>query len=159
MNHETPSPYCYWLPEYSVGHEIVDEQHKKIFSMINELHAAISCEDENTIIKRVLDEMADYIEYHFDTEKSYLKDMPEFTGHERKHWEFTQRTLQFATEYYRQPRKEILYDIVSFLSYWLKDHIKRTDIDQFKLYYQRLNSKSMKASPDNSKKNDDEKRL
>lgn len=141
MNHqETPSQYCCWLPEYSVNHELVDGQHKKIFDMINELHAAISCQDKENVIKKVLDEMADYIEYHFDTEKSYLKDMPDFPAHEKKHWEFTQKTLQFATDYYRQPRIEILHNIVSFLSYWLKDHITRTDIDQFKVYQQRKKS-------------------
>lgn len=133
---ESSGSYC-WLPEYSVGHEIVDKQHQQIFAMINELHTAIPLQEESTIIKKVLEEMADYIEYHFDTEKSYLKEMPEFARHEKIHWEFTQKTLQFATEYYRHPRKEHLYDIVSFLAYWLKDHIKRTDIEQFRLYHQR----------------------
>jgi len=150
--HEAPGLYC-WLPEYSVGHDVVDKQHQQIFTMINELHTAIPLHEEITIIKKVLEEMADYIEYHFDTEKSYLQEMPEFAGHEKLHWEFTQKTLQFATEYYRHPRKELLYDIVSFLAYWLKDHIKRIDIEQFRLYHQRQGATNQDASPPNGSMN------
>jgi hemerythrin len=127
--------YLCWSPEFSVGIKKVDDQHKKIFTMINKLHKAIvTRENDAKAMENVIEEMASYVAYHFETEKSYLQQLPEFVGHEKQHWEFTKKTLQFASKYQRHPQEELLHEIVDFLAYWLKAHIIGTDIEQFATY-------------------------
>lgn len=129
--------YIFWLPEFSVGIKKVDDQHKKIFTMINQLHTAIRThENDAKAMESVIEAMASYVAYHFETEKSILHELPEFADHEKQHWEFTKKTLHFANKYQRQPREDLLHEIVGFLAYWLKAHIIGTDIGQFKLYRQ-----------------------
>ena len=125
--------YAVWSPEFSVGVDKVDEQHKKLFAMINTLHTAAIANDSTVDIERIIEEMASYVSYHFETEKSLLHHLPEFEAHEREHWDFTKKTLQFASEYHQQPRKELAHTILDFLIRWLKGHIKAIDIEQFSL--------------------------
>lgn len=130
-------PYIVWSPEFSVGIKKVDDQHQQIFTMINQLHSAIRTQKDNAkTMERVIEDMASYVAYHFETEKSYLQGLPEFTDHEKLHWEFTKKTLRFANQYQRQPSEELLHEITAFLAYWLKAHIAGTDIQQFTIYRQ-----------------------
>lgn len=128
------SPYVCWLPIYSVGIDEVDEQHKKIFAMINTLHAARNSQDISATIEKTIEDMVNYVGYHFETEKSYLQKLPQFKDHEKEHWAFTKKTLQFVKEYHSCDQKnKVLSSMLIFLSDWLKHHIQGIDIKQFQL--------------------------
>lgn len=133
---EMGGSYVFWQPTDSVGVSAVDQQHKKLFSLINSLYTAICSQQQNPYIGKAVAELVYYAEYHFETEKSYLKDLPEFAAHERQHSDFANKTLQFVMAHQSQPSESVLYDMISFLTTWLRNHIQGTDIEQFALYRQ-----------------------
>lgn len=110
-----------WTDLYSIGYEVIDNQHKKIIEIINRL-CNLSCGDRNEE-KLLLAEIIDYTVYHFKTEEQILeecnflyKDM-----HKKKHRNFIQKVNEFAKLYENNVLKRI--DIVEFLGSWLINHI------------------------------------
>jgi len=54
-----------WKDEYSIGHEEIDDQHKKIVELINELDESDSPEITTSIISKV----NGYVRHHLDYEE------------------------------------------------------------------------------------------
>lgn len=135
--HEMGGTYVFWQPTDSVGISTVDKQHQKLFFLINSLYTAICSNPHNIKIEKAIGELVYYTEYHFETEKSYLKHLPDFAAHEIQHADFSKKILHFVEEYQSQPQEILLYDMISFLSAWLRNHIQGTDIQQFTLYQQK----------------------
>ena len=122
-----------WNNSYSVGVEKIDSQHKKIFELINNLYAAQNSPDVSADIGKSLEDMASYVEYHFETEKSYLDTLPEFKEHEKEHWQFTKKTMQLVKAYKDSPKDKMIVTIVEFLCGWLNNHILETDVQHFQI--------------------------
>jgi len=81
--------------EYSVGHTEMDDQHRMIFSIINEL---FSNENGNTKSKiQVLTELIDYSNVHFSSEEEMLNDISyeERFDHALLHDEYNKRLVYF----------------------------------------------------------------
>jgi hemerythrin-like metal-binding protein len=57
-----------WKDEYSGGITDIDDQHKVIINLMNELYDAIRFKKEETIIKNVFIELLKYANYHFNLE-------------------------------------------------------------------------------------------
>lgn len=133
---EMGGTYVFWQPTDSVGISTVDQQHKKLFSLINSLYTAMCTQQKHLAIEKVIGELVDYAEYHFKTEKSYLKELPNFATHEDQHVTFTTKALNFMEEFQSHPTESLLYEMISFLSTWLRSHIQGTDIQQFALLRQ-----------------------
>ena len=61
-------PLIEWNDTYSVGIKIIDEQHKKFFSIINTLFDAMKEGKGDELVETVLKELQDYVIYHFQSE-------------------------------------------------------------------------------------------
>ncbi len=120
-----------WTKAFSVGITEVDNQHQKLFEMINDLSIASKSGDRKRSIEKVLENMASYVEYHFNTEKCMLKNLPNFEQHNHEHWLFTKKTMLFIKNYQVEKDHNILAEMSTFLVDWLTDHILKTDIQQF----------------------------
>ena len=67
-----------WGHTYSIGNDLVDNQHKKLMELINTLHRIESGESDEDI-NDVLNELVNYTVYHFKSEeelqqKEYIRD-------------------------------------------------------------------------------------
>ena len=111
-----------------LGIKVVDDQHRKLVDLINGLIDLEADEGGSDAIPRALDELADYIEIHFQAEEEMMKavDFPAFAEHRLQHAEFVKKTLQFNREY-RIGGDNLGVDMLIFLSTWLIDHIKGED--------------------------------
>jgi len=60
-----------WTPELGVGIVEIDEQHKRLFELIN---LSLECfySPSFVCIKDVVNQLIDYTTYHFTTEDSYM---------------------------------------------------------------------------------------
>ena len=61
-----------WTEELSVGVPSIDEQHKVLIRLLNELFDATQAERGQTLLGKVLNELADYTVYHFQYEEFSL---------------------------------------------------------------------------------------
>jgi hemerythrin-like metal-binding protein len=58
-----------WNNIYNIGCKIIDDQHKKLISIINELYESQHRGMLQASILGILDKLADYTVYHFSSEK------------------------------------------------------------------------------------------
>ena len=54
-----------WQDSFSVGNKTMDEQHKKMIGILNQLHDAMSEGKPTNEIGLIVSEMVDYTKFHF----------------------------------------------------------------------------------------------
>ncbi|OUJ18287.1 Hemerythrin [Methanonatronarchaeum thermophilum] len=119
-----------WDSSYSVGIKEIDEQHKKLFSLFNELHGAMRKGRGSDKMSKILMEMKDYTEYHFSSEEELMEkyDYPEDDLKEQidNHEEFVEKLNEFIEDH-NKGKLTVSVEVLNFLTGWLKNHIKSVD--------------------------------
>ena len=117
-----------WNNRYSVKIAEVDEQHKKLISLINEMYDAMVVGKGRDVVGPVLTELVEYTQYHFDTEERLFREYayPELEKHKKIHDELTDKAKKLK-ESFDQGNKMITIDVMLFLSDWLNIHILEED--------------------------------
>lgn len=128
-----------WTELYSVGVERFDQQHKKLFVIVNELHDAMSSGRGQMELKNILDQLIDYTQTHFAAEEKLMREYhyPDFEKHCQHHKELTQQVLDFKTKY-DSGKIGLSIQLTQFLKDWLANHILGED-KQYSLFFQSLN--------------------
>lgn len=117
-----------WQDKYSVGVAELDEQHKRMFVVINELLDAINTGTTTENIGRIVDSLVKYKIFHFETEEKYFKEF-DYEGtseHISKHKEFNDK-LALLVEKHPTPTVLFAFELIDFLEDWLIDHLMGTD--------------------------------
>ena len=117
-----------WSDEYSVGIQSIDEQHKRLLSLINQLQTAVDHQTDATFVDEALGELVDYTRTHFSYEEKLLEDndYPQFAEHKKEHEAMVEQVMDFL-ERYKKNKDETIEDITLFLKNWLINHINGTD--------------------------------
>lgn len=117
-----------WSESYAVGIREIDQQHKRLIQMINDLHDALVAERGQQALSQIVDRMADYTVYHFATEESLLKDhgYPQYGAHKHEHEAFTAKTRDLKNRLAGK-RFVLTLEVIHFLRDWLSDHILVND--------------------------------
>ena len=115
-----------WIPEYSVGNEEIDEQHKMLFTITNEF---FHLKTKEAAIE-TFHNLSVYIDLHFEAEENLLRQInyPKTEEHIKKHDELRakfQLLLQKLNDY----DVDIHHKIALFLYNWLASHILKEDMD------------------------------
>ena len=86
-----------WTDEMSVNINEIDEQHKKLIELINNLFNAMLEGKAQDIINKTIDELINYANYHFSTEENYFEkhNYPGFHSHKIQHSFYKDEILQF----------------------------------------------------------------
>lgn len=81
-----------WSDKFSVNVREIDEQHRKLINLINTLHGAMKAGKSVGVIAEVLQELAEYTDYHFSTEGGYMTmhGYPAYHQHKAKHGKFAE---------------------------------------------------------------------
>lgn len=119
-----------WEEKYSVGVKEIDDQHKKLFEVINELLDLIKTGNTNQAHpEKVIESILDYKTKHFDTEEKYFKEF-NYEGaeeHKAKHKEFNDKMTSLRQKH-PVSTPAFAFDLIDFLEDWLLNHL--LDMDQ-----------------------------
>lgn len=117
-----------WDRKLSVGIEKIDEDHQKLFNLINQLHTAVHYYTGEAFEKQALDELVAYTQYHFQREEELMEKhgYPEFEAHCKEHREMFGRVEQFLRDY-EEHGHATLKKLADYLKSWLLKHISNTD--------------------------------
>lgn len=129
-----------WTDSLSVNIREIDDQHKKLVGMLNELHDAMKAGQGAKVTGSVLTELIKYVGTHFATEEKYFKQYayPDSAKHKAEHDDLTKKALDLQKQF--QDGKPVLtVELLNFLKNWLTNHIMGTD----KKYGPYLNSKGL----------------
>lgn len=120
--------YIEWKDEYSVGLDSIDQQHKKLLALINQLQTAVDYSTGEEFEREALDELVDYTKTHFSYEEGLMEQngYPGFEPHRAKHKEMIREVEEVLAEY-EEDHDLAMEHGSKFLKNWLINHINGTD--------------------------------
>lgn len=129
-----------WNDTFSVNIKQIDEQHKKLVNILNNLHDAMKSGKGSQVLSNVFAELIRYAGEHFTTEEKLMTayNYPEYSSHKLIHNGLTQKVVEFQKNF-QQGQKALSMEVMDFLKNWLQNHILGTD----KKYGPFLNSKGI----------------
>lgn len=117
-----------WDEKYQVNINIIDEQHKRLFTMIDNFHHSLRQKQTRKAMAEILQGLTEYSVYHFDTEESLmvLHQYPAHQEHHSAHDAFIKKTRDIRTRF-EDGELVIPIEVAEFLKDWLSNHILVTD--------------------------------
>ncbi len=117
-----------WKPEYSVGIESIDAQHRQLIELINRLQNTVDYATGGDYERAALDAVVDYTLTHFRYEEDLMAehDYPSFEAHRAEHQKMVARVEELV-QAYRDNQDRALQDALAYLKAWLINHINGTD--------------------------------
>ncbi len=117
-----------WNPDMSVGVRQLDEDHKKLIAMINELHAAMLEGHSNEVVGGVLRRLVSYTVEHFTNEERLFAqtDYPEAAAHIAEHEKLKQQ-VRAEVQKFKSGNVALGMETLNFLRNWLQHHIMEND--------------------------------
>jgi hemerythrin len=117
-----------WNDKYSVNISLIDEQHKKLFELINKANIAEALNNNTKDVLAILDQMTEYALKHFETEEHYMKEFnfPGYQPHRSEHIDFTNTAIDYKNRVVGGDY-QIINEILEYLKQWLVNHIQVTD--------------------------------
>lgn len=117
-----------WNDSYSVGVVEMDNQHKQLVNLLNDLYSAMQSQKSSEIIGKVLNKLISYTEKHFSDEEEFMKkySYPGIGNQIKEHTAFTDKVKKFKGDY-DTGKTSISVSITSFLKDWLVNHISISD--------------------------------
>lgn len=110
----------------------IDEEHRKLFQMLNEAFALVKETDNATsIAKNLIDNLKDYAITHFAHEEEYMKSIhdPELPIQHREHKAFAEKINTFKLdESSPEAARNSLNELLLYLTRWLYSHILSSDM-------------------------------
>jgi hemerythrin len=130
-----------WDEKYSVKVRELDNQHKKLFEIINKLDSHMRQGKGKEILGSVLKDMVDYTKIHFAAEERILRDSgyPDYAQHKAIHEKVTEKVSTIHSKYLQGNGLNLSIEAMNYLNDWLQKHILGTD----QKYSSHLNGKGL----------------
>ena len=117
-----------WTDSLDVHVSQFNQQHQRLVTLINDLHAAMAQGKGSQVIGGVLKEMGEYTVYHFQAEERLMaaKGYPGLAAHRAEHEAFVAK-VKDLTARFEQGSIALSIETLNFLKDWLVHHIQGTD--------------------------------
>jgi len=118
-----------WDEKYATGIQLIDSQHKELFSLTNELfHACLSGVFLEDVFKETMERMVNYVRFHFGAEQALLQRIqyPDYQEHKKQHDTLVLQILAAVKEY-NEGKKLVPNQFVRTLRDWILGHIAHYD--------------------------------
>ena len=114
------------------GIEQIDNEHRELFTLINQSIKMVSeTDDINAIAKNLIAKLKDYASNHFKHEEEYMESIhdPELEMQKKEHAAFTKKISSFEIDTTSdESARTSLNELLEFLVRWLYRHILSSDI-------------------------------
>ncbi len=119
-----------WDEGLSVNMRIIDNDHKHIIALMNELDAALVANDCSTALPGIFEKLLEYVFTHFKREEEYMLQVkfPGLERHRLLHDKLTSRLVQLKNQMDSQDTGVLSLELSEFLRNWLLDHIAMEDL-------------------------------
>jgi hemerythrin len=115
-----------WHASLELGIDIIDEQHKRLIGIINDLYMA-RFEQNIEHVNKTLDELNEYTRVHFATEEALMEKAgcACLEAHKLEHDQMKKQIKLFAKAFAKSD--DVSQDLQSMLMNWLLSHTAQTD--------------------------------
>ncbi len=134
-------PLMTWTEKLSVGVVVLDEDHKRLVSMVNELYDSMQAGHGKETLGRILNDLVHYTKVHFAREEKFFAQSgyPAAAAHKHEHDALTQQVMEVQQKYMAGASAALSIDVLRFLKSWLINHIQGSD----QKYRPHLNAKGI----------------
>jgi hemerythrin-like metal-binding protein len=117
-----------WTDELSVHIKSIDQQHQRLFELLDNFHRDINKQSPKLIMLGVIKALKDYTVMHFSEEEKLMKlyKYPDYEMHKKEHQTFTNKVLEYE-ERYKVGKMLLTVEVTNFIKDWIINHIKDTD--------------------------------
>ena len=128
-----------WSNDYSVRVKELDNQHHKLFDLVNDLHESMRIGKGKAIIESVLNGLVDYAKTHLAYEEQLMKShgYSGYASQKMAHDALTRQVSEYVERH--KEGKITTIEIMGFLKDWLTKHILGSD----KMYSKFFNDKGV----------------
>ena len=119
-----------WSDLYNTGIPDIDDEHRGLFALINDLYDKIEGGTAEASIVVTINALADYVNYHFDREEALMETCKydDLENHIAGHRKLQSQIQSYKQSYERDPKSFDMTDFMAFLTFWLKGHILESDM-------------------------------
>ena len=123
-----------WEEKYSIGVDLIDNQHKQLIAYLNSYYKALSDGKAKDAVDRVLNGLTDYVGYHFSEEEKLMQSIQDvdFSLHFEEHCNFSSKVLTLKSKSYLD--EDVSYELFDFMKDWVIAHFSITDQKFGKIY-------------------------
>ena len=126
--------FLQWTEDLSVDNIVVDNQHRELFDLTNNL--ILECKDDkcSPLIGETLSDLLKYAKRHFKEEEKLLREIkyPKLEEHEKMHIDFIFKIAMFCKDVLNG-KSSVVEEMIEYLTDWLINHTSSADLD-FKNY-------------------------
>lgn len=135
-------PLMTWTPKLSVGVDVLDEDHKRLVALVNELFDAMHAGHGRDSLGRILEGLVQYTRIHFAREEKFFAQTgyPGAEPHRKEHADLTGQVLEIQRKYAAGASAVLSIEVMQFLKNWLVNHIQGSD----QKYGPHLNAKGIR---------------
>lgn len=124
------SQFVQWTKEISVGIQEIDEQHKHLVQLLNELFDVMvsNSPERDAVARNTLEELLSYTSVHFAVEESLFRifNYPGYDSHKLKHDRLKSEVAEIGRRV-RNGEKRIDSALLIFMKNWITTHIMHED--------------------------------
>lgn len=127
-----------WTPDYEIGIEVIDNQHRRIVEYINEVYAVREQQEARERLAEVLFDLVDYTMSHFAFEEALMDEAgyPDLALHRLTHDTFSRQIQTFKSRF--ENGEDIAEDLANMLQRWLLEHIVTDDVSYSEVVKQKI---------------------
>lgn len=118
----------YWMPSFNTEIDIIDQQHRLLVDLVNELSEAHEAGKDRQVLLKLIEKLGIYAATHFAREEDYFETYgyPNTDEHLQEHDYFEDMLYQFEDEF-KAGKQDLTFNVLMFLSDWLVNHINGSD--------------------------------
>jgi hemerythrin len=121
-------PFLRWNSDLETNIKKIDDQHKKLVQLINDLFDAMNAGKSKEALGGILHELVEYTKMHFATEESFFKlhHYPDSIKHQKEHNDLATQVLEFQKQF-NEGNARVTVQLMNFLKDWITNHILGSD--------------------------------
>ena len=118
-----------WDDSWNTGISVVDQQHRKLVNLVNDLSDAMRVGKSKDVLEDVLIVLVNYTKTHFSSEERLMTQVnyDDLPAHKKKHEEFVSKIDAVAAKV-KAGSSAVSIELLTYLSSWIVDHIKGVDV-------------------------------
>lgn len=122
-------PFIAWTSEMSVDVKMLDNDHKKLAILINDLHEGLMAGRDSKDLERIFDELVAYTRVHFAHEEQLLAEAgySDVLVHKQEHDQKVQEVLRLQAHFLGAKESADYLQVLDLLKYWLLTHMENSD--------------------------------
>ena len=119
-----------WREEFNVNVQEIDQQHKTMLKLVNNIHCAVEARVDKKDLIELLDQLVEYTREHFSTEEQLMRkhDYPDLAEHHKEHKLLLQYLIDLL-DAVSGGRRLTFYSDYDVSTDWALTHISEHDQD------------------------------